>query len=154
MSESAERVPQSFRRESRLFLWIALLLILFLNFLTLIFFRNAVAWGQEEAERRAAEILRRVALSAARPERLRRGDGAGRHRARRGLHRLLRRERPPARLRSAPGRPKRLASCRGRAPPPAGSSTSGGEKPPLLFSTFSTGQRFYAIAVDPGPAPP
>ncbi|MFY9549642.1 MAG: hypothetical protein WAU32_00705, partial [Thermoanaerobaculia bacterium] len=63
-------VPRSFRRESRLFLWIALILILFLNFLTLIFLRNAVAWGSEEAERRSAEILRRVALSSARPDAL------------------------------------------------------------------------------------
>ena len=38
--------PQTFRRESRLFLWIALLLILFVNFVTLLFFRNAVAWGE------------------------------------------------------------------------------------------------------------
>ena len=61
-------VPRSFRRESRLFLWIALLLILFLNFLTLLFFRNAVGWGSDEAERRSSEILRRVALSGNRPD--------------------------------------------------------------------------------------
>src|SRR5262249_15313872 len=61
-------VPRTFRRESRAFLWIALLLILFLNFLTLLFFRNAVDWGSDEAARRSAEILRRVALSSSRPE--------------------------------------------------------------------------------------
>ena len=44
-SAGADAVPRSFRRESRLFLWIALLLILFVNFVTLLFFRNAVAWG-------------------------------------------------------------------------------------------------------------
>ncbi|HEY4230411.1 MAG TPA: hypothetical protein VGO79_09575, partial [Thermoanaerobaculia bacterium] len=59
-------VPRSFRRESRWFLWIALLLILFLNFLTLLFFRDAVAWGNQEVERRADSILRQVALSTAR----------------------------------------------------------------------------------------
>ena len=41
-------VPRSFRRESRLFLWVALLLILFLNLLTLLFLRAAV----EDPERR------------------------------------------------------------------------------------------------------
>src|ERR1700730_1930504 len=61
-------VPRTFRRESRWFLWIALLLILFLNFLTLIFFRDAVAWGRQEAERRADALLRRVALSATRAD--------------------------------------------------------------------------------------
>jgi signal transduction histidine kinase len=60
------KVPRSFRRESRWFLWIALLLILFLNFLTLLFFRDAVAWGNQEVERRADSILRQVALSTAR----------------------------------------------------------------------------------------
>ena len=62
----AAAVPRSFRRESRLFLWVALILILFLNFLTLLFFRSAVAWGTDEAERRADEILRRIALSSTR----------------------------------------------------------------------------------------
>jgi signal transduction histidine kinase len=61
-------VPRTFRRESRWFLWIALLLILFLNFLTLLFFRDAVAWGNQETERRTDSILRRVAFSAARSD--------------------------------------------------------------------------------------
>jgi len=61
-------VPRSFRRESRWFLWIALLLILFLNFLTLVFFRNATSWGSQEVERRADSILRRVAISMARAD--------------------------------------------------------------------------------------
>jgi signal transduction histidine kinase len=57
-------VPQSFRRESRLFLWIALLLVLFLNVLTLVFFRRAVEWGSASLERRAGEILKRLPASA------------------------------------------------------------------------------------------
>jgi len=61
---SSGAVPRSFRRESRLFLWVALLLILFVNFVTLLFFRNAVAWGELGTERRAGEILRRLALSS------------------------------------------------------------------------------------------
>ena len=56
-------IPRSFRRESRLFLWIALLLILFLNFATLLFFREAVDWGSAMVERRAAEVLRRASVA-------------------------------------------------------------------------------------------
>jgi signal transduction histidine kinase len=62
-----DEVPRSFRRESRLFLAVALLLILFLNFVTLLFFRNASEWGSVQTERRAAEILARVTLPSADP---------------------------------------------------------------------------------------
>jgi len=58
-------VPKTFRRESRLFLWIALLLVLFLNVLTLILFRRAVDWGSAALERRGTEILKRLPPSAA-----------------------------------------------------------------------------------------
>lgn len=58
-------VPKTFRRESRLFLWIALVLVLFLNVLTLVFFRRAVEWGSASVERRAGEILERLAPSEA-----------------------------------------------------------------------------------------
>jgi signal transduction histidine kinase len=57
-------VPKTFRRESRLFLWIALLLVLFLNVLTLVFFRRAVEWGSAAVERRAGEVLKRLPPSA------------------------------------------------------------------------------------------
>ena len=63
-------VPRTFRRESRLFLWVALFLILFLNLLTLFFFRRAVDWGSESIERRASEILRRLPVDQL-------GEGAG-----------------------------------------------------------------------------
>jgi signal transduction histidine kinase len=66
-AESSD-VPRTFRRESRWFLWIALLLILFLNFLTLLFFRDAVAWGNQQTERRADGVLRRTAFSGARAD--------------------------------------------------------------------------------------
>jgi signal transduction histidine kinase len=59
-----EQVPRTFRRESRLFLAVALLLILFLNFVTLLFFRNASAWASVETERRASEVLARLLGSA------------------------------------------------------------------------------------------
>jgi len=57
-----DEVPRTFRRESRLFLAVALLLILFLNFVTLLFFRNSVEWGSLQTERRASEILGRLRL--------------------------------------------------------------------------------------------
>ncbi|HSP95392.1 MAG TPA: ATP-binding protein [Thermoanaerobaculia bacterium] len=57
-------VPRSFRRESRLFLWVALGLILFLNLSTLLFLRASVAWGSQQTERRAAEVLRRLSAAA------------------------------------------------------------------------------------------
>src|SRR5689334_19041366 len=57
-----DEVPRSFRRDSRLFLAVALLLILFLNFVTLLFFRNAAEWGSVQTERRASEILARLLI--------------------------------------------------------------------------------------------
>ena len=62
-----ETVPRTFRRDSRLFLSVALLLILFLNFVTLLFFRNATEWGSQQTERRASEILRRISAPAPDP---------------------------------------------------------------------------------------
>ena len=149
MSESAERVPQSFRRESRLFLWIALLLILFLNFLTLIFFRNAVAWGQQEAERRAGEILRRVALSAARPDATE--EAMERGAIEPDVAFIATFDENGRRLSSVgPGPPEAPRELPGPRPPAGRVVHEWREKPPLLFSTFSTGRRIYAIAVDPG----
>ncbi len=153
MSESAERVPQSFRRESRLFLWIALLLILFLNFLTLIFFRNAVAWGQQEAERRAGEILRRVALSAARPDATE--EAMERGAIEPDVAFIATFDENGRRLSSVgPGPPEAPRELPGPRPPAGRVVHEWREEPPLLFSTFSTGRRFYAIAVDPGAGTP
>jgi signal transduction histidine kinase len=142
-------VPHTFRRESRLFLWVALLLILFLNFLTLLFFRSAVAWGREEAERRTAEILRRVALSPARP-------GGSEDAMERGAI-----EPDVAYLATYDENGRRLSTA-GTGPPeaprllPEPRPAAGRvvhewrSEPPLLLSTFATGRRYYAIAVDPG----
>ncbi len=141
-------VPQTFRRESRLFLWVALLLILFLNLLTLLFFRNAVEWGAGEAERRADEILRRVALSGrdeTSEEAMERGalepdvsyialyDAAG------------------ARLRSiGPGPPEAPRELPGPRPAPGRFTHEWRSEPPLLLATYGTQRRFFAIALDPG----
>jgi signal transduction histidine kinase len=154
MSETAaappERIPRSFRRESRLFLWIALLLVLFLNFLTLVFLRNAVAWGKDEAERRTAEILRRVALSAARPDASE--EAMERSAIEPDVAFIAKYDENGRRLSSVgPGpaeAPRELPSPR----PSAGRVVhEWSSNPPVLFSTFATGRRFYAIAVDPGP---
>ena len=63
----SEEAPRTFRRESRLFLWVALLLILLLNLVMLLFFRSAVEWASLNTERRAGEILRRIALAEGEP---------------------------------------------------------------------------------------
>jgi signal transduction histidine kinase len=154
MSEAAsaaapERVPQSFRRESRLFLWVALLLILFLNFLTLLFFRNAVAWGREEAERRTSEVLRRVALSASRPDASE--EAMERSAIEPDVAFIATYDENGRRLSSVgpgpPEAPRELPSPR----PAAGRTVhEWTAKPPILFSVFATGRRFYAMAVDPG----
>ncbi len=151
MSAAApERVPRSFRRESRLFLWVALLLILFVNFLTLLFFRNAVDWGKEEAERRTAEILRRVALSASR------ADASEEAMERSAIE-------PDVAFIASYDQTGRRLSAVGPGPPeaprelPAPRPAAGRvvhewrSKPPLLLSTFAAGRRYYAIAIDPGP---
>ena len=118
MTTSPRAVPRSFRRDSRLFLWIALLLILFLNFLTLLFFRNAVAWGTEATERRSGEILRRAALSSRQPESLE--DVMERGAVEPDVAYLAVYDENGNRLRTyGPGPPRRPRSCRGRALPPA-----------------------------------
>jgi len=144
-----ERVPRSFRRESRLFLWVALLLILFLNFLTLIFFRNAVAWGREEAERRTAEVLRRVALSAARPEVAE--EAMERSAIEPDVAFIAAYDENGRRLNSVgPGPPEAPRELPGPRPPAGRVVHEWRSNPPLLFSVFSTGHRYYTIAVDPG----
>ena len=142
-------VPQTFRRESRLFLWVALLLILFLNFLTLLFFRNAVAWGREEAERRTSDVLRRIALSASRPDVSE--EVMERSAIEPDVAFIATYDENGRRLSSVgPGpqeAPRELSSPR----PAAGRTVhEWTAKPPLLFSVFATGRRYYAMAVDPG----
>ena len=143
------RCPAHSAAESRLFLWVALLLILFLNFLTLLFFRNAVAWGGEEVERRADEVLRRVALSTAR-------DGGPEEAMARGaiepdVAYLALYDEQGARLRSfgpgPPDSPRELPVPR----PAAGRIVhTWRSEPPLLVATLAADKSFYAIAVEPG----
>jgi signal transduction histidine kinase len=139
------RVPRSFRRDSRLFLSVALLLILFLNFVTLLFFRNAVAWGSQQTERRAAQLLRRLALAAGDPldsmERLAVDpdvlfigfyDAAGRRVLSTGQGLTA---------------PEALPTAR----PAAGTTrTEWKRNPGVLAATFAARNGYYAIGLDPG----
>jgi signal transduction histidine kinase len=142
-------VPRTFRRESRLFLWIALLLILFLNFLTLLFFRNSVDWGSEEAERRSSEILRRVALSGNRadaPE-----DALERAAVEPDVSYIAAYDENGARLRSAGAGPAEAPPKLSLHPPAGRAVHEWHREPPLLLSAFASSRRTYVIARDPGP---
>jgi signal transduction histidine kinase len=137
-------VPRSFRRESRLFLWVALLLILFLNFATLLFLRESVDWGGEEIERRAAEALRRLSASGGSKDTLERAasepdvlfvafyDAAGR------------RVRSASRGLEAPG------SLPTRRPEPGRSQREWKTNPSLLVVTVSVSDGFAVAAFEPG----
>ena len=140
--------PRSFRRESRLFLWIALLVILFVNFVTLFLLRSAVSWGELVTERRAGEILRRVALAgeaessaealeraALEPDVVFAGVYDRRGRRVQSLGRGF--EAPPLLSAPAPGA--------GRV------GTEWRRRPALLLATLASGEKTYQIALDPGP---
>jgi PAS domain S-box-containing protein len=142
-----KRAPRSFRRESRLFLWIALLLILFVNFVTLLFFRNAVAWGELVTERRAGEMLRRLSLAA---------DAASGEALERAA---LEPDAVFVGVYDARGR-RVQSSGHGFDAPLflSGEKPSAGRvayqwkrRPGLLLARLDTGGRSYLLALDPGP---
>lgn len=142
MKRSSPEVPRSFRRESRLFLWVALLLILFLNFATLLFFREAVSWGSAEVERRAAEVLRRASVTPDTTDALERAaaepdvlfvalyDSSGR------------------RVRSAGHGFEAPAALPAVRPEPRRVSAEWRTNPPLLLSALSVPGGFLAVALD------
>lgn len=140
-----DEVPRSFRRDSRLFLAVALLLILFLNFVTLLFFRNASQWGSIQTERRAAEMLARMMLPSADPaDALERAviapdvlfaaeyDSAG-HRKRAASHELQ----PPALLPTARPTGGRLVF-------------EWKSDPRILVATATSRNGFFVVGLDPG----
>lgn len=141
-------VPRSFRRESRLFLWTALLLVLFLNLLTLILLRAAVAWGAGATEGRAAELLRRVSLAPS-------AEGA--------MDAMERAAMEPDVLFIAAydrrGRRLRSFGQDYQAPPVLPTTRPGlgtarqewRRKPALLLATLAHPEGFYSLALDPGP---
>jgi signal transduction histidine kinase len=144
----AAEVPRSFRRESRLFLWVALLLILFLNLLTLRFFRAAVDWGAQEAEHRAGEILRRVALSSGR------GEAGDETLERAALEPdvvyVALYDANGRRLRSLGPGPVEAPVLLDARPSPGRIEHTWTAKPSLMVSTFATDKRFFVLALDPG----
>ena len=137
-------VPRSFRRESRLFLWIALLLILFLNFATLLFFREAVTWGSAEVERRAEEILRRTAAAPDATTALERAAGEP--------DVLFAALYDPAgrRVRSAGRAFQAPATLPAGRPEPGQVGAAWRKSPPLLVSTLAVPAGVLAVALDPG----
>ncbi len=141
-----DTVPRSFRRDSRLFLSIALLLILFLNFATLLFFRNATQWGALQTERRASEILRRLTLpsadamdvldrSALGPDVLFVASYDAGGRRMRGISHELE---APLLLPTARPAPGRIV-------------TEWKKSPRVLLATAATRSGFSVVALDPGP---
>jgi PAS domain S-box-containing protein len=144
-----DKVPRSFRRESRLFLWVALLLILFLNLLTLVFLRRAVEWGTDEAERRAGEVLRRVALSSGRAD-------AGEETMERAalepdVAYVAVYDANGRRLRAlGPGPVEAPVVLAGPRPAAGRLEHAWRSRPPLVVSTFATDKRVFVLALDPG----
>ena len=145
-ARSPEEVPRTFRRDSRLFLSVALLLILFLNFVTLLFLRNATEWGSRQAERRASEILRRLTLPSADP-----ADMLDRAALGPDVVYVAVYDASGRRLRSVAHdvqAPETLPTAR-----PAGGRVVSDWKssPPLLLAAAAAPPGFYAVALDPGP---
>ncbi len=137
-------VPRSFRRESRLFLWVALLLILFLNFATLLFFREAVSWGSGEVERRAAEILRRAAVT---PDM---ADALERAAAEPDVLFIALYDSKGRRVRSAGHGFEAPAALPDVRPEPRRVSAEWRTRPPSLLSALSVPGGFLAVALEPG----
>jgi signal transduction histidine kinase len=138
--------PRTFRRESRIFLWVALLLILLLSFVLLLFFRRAVEWGRLVTERRAGEILRRVSLSegesfeamdraAVEPDVLYLAVYDEKGRRIRSVGALVG---APATLPLAVSQPGRQVNAWRR-------------RPELLLSALPSAHRVFVVALDPGP---
>ena len=141
--------PRTFRRESRLFLWVALLLILLLNFVMLLFFSqrrgvvepdHGASGGRDPAPRRAGG--RRAV----------RGDGPRRGRAGRSLPRGVRRARTAGAVAGdlsleAPGRAAARAAC------PAGRQVSEWRQRPGAAARrrIASQHRVFVVALDPGP---
>ena len=141
-----EEAPRTFRRESRLFLWVALLLILLLNFVMLLFFRSAVDWSSRITERRAGEILRRIALAEGEPL-----EALDRLAVEPDILFLAAYDERGRRVRSKD--PVLEAPLQLPLRPPAlGRQVSEWrERPALLLSAIAAPHRIFAVALDPGP---
>ncbi len=143
------RVPRTFRRESRMFLWVALVLILFLNLVTLFFFRRAVDWGSESVERRGAEVLRRLTVAPGRPEES--AGAPGRVALERDVVYVAAYDAEGRRVRSFGAQidaPDTLPTAR----PRRGEVAFSWRRDPTLLIATSVGDGGYvSVAIDPGP---
>jgi signal transduction histidine kinase len=141
--------PSTFRRESRLFLWVALLLVLLLNFVTLFLFRSAVDWSSRLTERRAGEILRRMTLADGDPV-----EAMERVAVEPDVLFLAAYDDLGRRVRSVgPGlqAPPRLPFP---APAPGRQVSEWHSKPELLYAAIASARRVFVVALDPGPGAP
>lgn len=139
-------VPHSFRRDSRLFLFVALLLILFVNLVTLRMIATATAWGSAETERRAAEILRRLSLSSGDPT-----EALARVAMERDVVFAAYYDASGRRVRGSGGDFEPPASLAGKRPESGRITTEWKREPPLLVSVFAVSGGFFAVGLDPGP---
>jgi len=138
--------PRTFRRESRIFLWVALLLILLLSFVLLLFFRRAVEWGRLATERRAGEILRRVALSEGESF-----EAMDRAAVEPDVLYLAAYDEKGRRMRSAGtlvGAPDTLPIAVSQ---PGRQVNAWRRRPELLLSALASAHRVFVVALDPGP---
>jgi signal transduction histidine kinase len=138
--------PQTFRRESRLFLWIALLLILVLNFVTLLLFRSAVEWSSRLAENRAGELLRRVTLAEGEPF-----EAMERAAIEPDVLYLAAYDELGRRVRSAGPGLEAPPSLPFPAPAPGRQFSQWRRKPALLLAAIGSQRRVFVVALDPGP---
>jgi PAS domain S-box-containing protein len=143
-------VPQTFRRESRLFLWVALLLVLFLNLLTLLFFRRAVDWANQSLERRAAEILRRIPLSASEADDAT-SAALGKTALERDILYVAAYDRQGRRVRAFGPEMDAPESLPTSAPAPEQMAFAWRKNPTLFVATRGTARGSISIALDPGP---
>lgn len=143
-------VPRTFRRESRMFLWVALILVLFLNLLTLFFFRRAVDWGSESVERRASEVLRRLTIAPGRSEETASAT-FGRAALERDVVYVAAYDPKGRRVRSFGPQidaPESLPTAR---PRPGELAFAWRRDPTLLVATSAAGGGYVSVAIDPGP---
>jgi PAS domain S-box-containing protein len=142
---SPEPFPRSFRRESRLFLAVALLLILFLNLVTLLFFRGGVQWGSAQTERRAAEILRRLALTTGEPM-----DAMERVAFEPDVFFVALYDAKGKKVRGFGHDIEPPATLPVEPPTSGGVRTQWKSTPPLVISALSASRGFFVVALDPG----
>ncbi|HEV2063065.1 MAG TPA: ATP-binding protein [Thermoanaerobaculia bacterium] len=142
----SEEAPRTFRRESRLFLWVALLLILLLNHAMLLFFRSAVEWASLNTERRAGEILRRIALAEGEPL-----EAMDRVAVEPDVLFLAAYDERGRRVRSKDPALEAPSTLPLMPPGPGRQVSEWRQRPAMLLSAIASPHRVFVVALDPGP---